>query len=140
MRNERPRVAERRLSTDEALAAMRDAERDLASLPPNHPDRPRLEAKRAELQAAARRATDLGRAPGAIRAELAHLKRRLAEIDGELIGKSWAEKGRYGWINDPGAYAHGINRELRRANADTRDEIVIRIAELRDVLDEIAAE
>lgn len=130
-------MPEGRLSTDEALAAMREVDERLASLSPEHPERPPLEARRAELQAAARRATDLGRSPDAVRAELDHFERRLAEIDGELIGKSWAEKGNYGWINDPGAYAHGINKELRRASQDTRAEAVLRITELRDVLTEM---
>lgn len=130
-------MPEGRLSIDEALAAMRGVDERLASLGPDHPERKRLEARRAELQAAARRAADLGRTPEAVRAELDHFERRLSEIDGELIGKSWAEKGNYGWINDPGAYAHGINQELRRANQDTRDEVLLRIAELREVLAEM---
>lgn len=125
------------LTTDEALAAIGEVDERLGSIGPDHPDRPRLERRRAELQAGARRAADMGRTPAAIRAELDHLERRLAEIDGELIGKSWAERGNYGWINDPGAYAHGINQELQRSNEDIRDEVVTRISELRAVLDEM---
>jgi hypothetical protein len=130
-------MPEGELTTDEALAAMREVDERLGSIGPDHPDRPGLERRRDELQTAARRAADLGRAPEAIRAELDHLERRLAEIDGELIKKSWAERGNYGWINDPGAYAHGINQELERSNEDVREEAVTRISELRAVLDDM---
>lgn len=119
-----------RLSIDQALAELRAISAELGTLPDGDPSRHALLARRDELRDAARDAADLARDPAVLEYELHHLQRRLTDLDAELIGKSWPEKGNYRWINDPSAYSRAINREIEERNEEERAFLTTRIAQL----------
>jgi hypothetical protein len=110
----------------------------LEGLATNDPARRSLESRKEELQTAARLAADRARDPAALERELGQLCGRLDEIDERPIGKSWAQRGNYRWINDPGAYSNIINRKIAEGDAGEREAIAERIGELETALQETA--
>lgn len=66
----------------------------------------------------------------AFQIELGTLQRRLAQIDDRPIGRGWAEKGHYRWDDDPGVCSNNINEMLDAQDADERESVVTRIAEI----------
>ncbi|MEN8234631.1 MAG: hypothetical protein ABFR89_06875 [Actinomycetota bacterium] len=124
------------LSVDEALSTIRTLSDEIESLPPDDRRRATLEHRRDQLRAAARAATDASRSEVSLQHELAGLQQRLARIDERPIGKGWAEKGHYRWVNDPGAYANQINEKLNEQDALERATIIARILELERALQE----
>lgn len=98
-------------------------------------ERKHLERRRSDLRNAVREAADAARPESGLRNELGALRRRLAQIDEQPIGKGWAEKGRYRWVNDPGAYAGRINEILIEQDADERAMILRRISEIEAAIE-----
>jgi len=88
------------------------------------------------LRKAAKYAANTSRQESILEYELNHLTKRLAELNGQLIGKSWPEKGNYRWINDPGAYSHQINRDIEEKQKPEREFLETRIAEVEASLAE----
>ena len=123
------------LTVDEALAKIIALSAKIDALEPDDPQRVALERQHHELRTDVRKAADASRSEAGLRNELGTLKRRLAQIDDLPIGKGWAEKGRYRWVNDPGAYSGRINEMLEAHDADEREAIVTRIAEIEEALD-----
>ncbi|MEA2057859.1 MAG: hypothetical protein U9O63_04010 [Actinomycetota bacterium] len=117
---------------------MIDINSRLERLAADDPGRRSLESRKEELQTAARLAADLARDPAALERELVQLRERLDEIDERPIGRSWAQKDNYRWINDPGAYSNVINRKIAEGDAGDRETIVERIGELETALQESA--
>ena len=124
------------LSVDEALAEIVSLSGQIDALAPDDRRRATLEHQRDQLRAAAREAADASRSNAGLRHELESLRRRLSSIDERPIGKGWAEKGNYGWVNDPSAYSTEINRAIEGQDAEERALIVTRIAELEAALGE----
>lgn len=122
------------LSVDEALSEIVSLSGRIDALPPGNRHRVGLEHRRDQLRAAAREASDASRSDAILRHELDSLQQRLAQIDERPIGKGWAEKGNYGWVNDPSAYSRRINRELEDQDAVERTAIISRIQELKKLL------
>lgn len=108
----------------------------LNELPDGDPGRERLLKRRDRIHDAARSTADGTRDPAILAYELVHLRRRLAELDGERIGESWPERGNRHWINDPSAYARGINRELDAKTEEERAFLEERIAQLEASLED----
>ena len=67
------------------------------------------------------------------------IERRLGEIDGMLITKGYSEKHLSRTIQDPGAYAHSINRLLGEEYGSEVEALEIRLAELRAIAPEAPA-
>ncbi|MEN8114063.1 MAG: hypothetical protein ABFS21_06710 [Actinomycetota bacterium] len=124
------------LSVDDALSMIMSLSREIDSLAPDDHRRSSLEHRRDQLRVAAQSAADSSRSGVALHHELAGLRTRLSEIDGKPIGKGWAEKGHYRWVNDPSAYANNINAMLDEQDAEERAKIISRIKELEQLLDE----
>ncbi len=122
------------LTVDEALAGIIALSAKIDALGPDNPKRVDLERQRETLRVDIREAADAARPEPGLLNELGTLQRRLAQIDDRPIGKGWAEKGHYRWVNDPGAYSGRINEMLDAQNADEREAIVTRIAEIEAVL------
>ncbi len=122
------------LSIEQALAELRELSTRLESLPPDHPDRAPLEERRQALREAAQAAADLARSPVALERELDMLRERLRRIEGMRIKRSLMERRR--WVNDPSAYARGINERIASGNAEDRSAIEERISVLETRLAE----
>lgn len=122
-------------TVDEALSMIVSLSNEIDALPPDDRRRAPLEHRRDQLRAATREAADASRSETALRHELDGLFSRLAEIDGRPIGKGWAEKGHYRWVNDPSAYAGQINAMLDEQDAAERAKIISRIKELEQLLE-----
>lgn len=123
------------LTVDEALAEIIAISTKTDAMEPGEPGRIALERRRQELRTDVQKAADGSRSEAGLRNELGTLHRRLEQIDDRPIGKGWAEKGNYRWVNDPGAYSGRINEMLTAQDADERKVIVGRIAEIEAVLD-----
>ena len=123
------------LTVDQALAEIIALSARIEALDPDDPKRVTLERQRQSLRTDVREAADASRSEAGLLNELGTLQRRLAQIDDRPIGKGWAEKGHYRWVNDPGAYSNRINDMLDAQDADERSIIVARIAEIEAVLD-----
>lgn len=119
---------------DEALAEVVALSSRIAAKDPEDPARLTLERQRDQLRSAIRSASDASRSDAALHNELGMLRRRLEQIDDRPIGKGWAEKGNYRWVNDPGAYSGRINEMLEAQDAHERAEIVLRVAEIEKAL------
>lgn len=117
---------------DEALARLTAIRAELAALGPDDPRRPELEAQRTEIQEEARLLADASRNPEYLALELQHLEARLVELERTQIKPSLMERRRV--INDPSAYAHGINRKIIEANRAEIESLERRIGELRQAL------
>lgn len=124
------------MTPDEALSELLTIGRDLDALAPGDPRRLELEARRERLRSAARKAAIAGGNPDNTRAELAHLRRRLAALDAETVKTPTWQKQLPAKLNDPDAPARLINRSIEEQNAPERSELEARIAELEDVLEE----
>ena len=133
-------IIERRITVDAALTELLDISRRLDDLSADDPTRRKLEARREELQQAARMAADRARDPTVLQSELDHLHARLADIDNRPIGDAWSQKRNYVWINDPGAYSNVINRKIVEGDRPERDQVVRRIEELETVIQEAASD
>lgn len=96
-----------------------------------------LVAERTALRRRARDMTDALRHPESVRAEIAMLEDRRAEIAGMGITKGFSEKRLGRTIQDPGAYSHDINRRIEVEHAAEVVEISERLAHLRSLLDGI---
>jgi hypothetical protein len=132
------RTIDRRITVDAALTELRDINSRLERLALDDPARRTLESRKEELQTAARLAADRARDPAALERELDQLRGRLDEIDERPIDRSWAQKGDYRWINDPGAYSNVINQKIAEGDAAEREAITERIGELETALQESA--
>jgi hypothetical protein len=126
------------LTVDEALAEVVTLSAKIDTMEPDDPKRIALEQKRQELRADVRLAADRSRSTKVLQNELGTLHRRLLQIDDRPIGKGWAEKAHYRWMNDPGAYSGRINEMLEAQDSDEREAIVGRIAEIEAVLNPAA--
>lgn len=122
------------LTIDEALAEIMGLSARIDAMETDDPERVALERRRHDLRADVQEAADAARSEPVLRNELGTLRRRLTQIDDRPIGKGWAEKGRYRWVNDPGAYSNRINEMLDAEDADEREAIVNRIAEIEAAL------
>lgn len=96
-------------------------------------ERERLEERREQLRAEARRA-DLSRAsPEALQADLERLHRRLGELESERVQiPRWQRYA--GTFSDPEAAGRNINRRIDEANAPERDSLERRIAYIEEEL------
>ena len=126
------------LTLDQALAEIVALSAKIEALDPDGPKRVALERQRQSLRVDVREAADASRSGPGLLNELGTLQRRLAQIDDRPIGKGWAEKGHYRWVNDPGAYSNRINEMIDDQDAYERETIVTRIAEIQEALDERA--
>jgi hypothetical protein len=122
------------LTVDQALAEIIALSAKIDALEPADPKRIAVERQRDRLRADIREAADESRSEAGLLNELGTLQRRLAQIDDRPIGRGWAEKGHYRWVNDPGAYSSRINETLDAQDADERATIIDRIAEIESVL------
>ncbi len=122
------------LTIDQALAEIIALSAKIDALNPDDPKRVPLERQRENLRVDVREAADVSRSVPGLLNELGTLQRRLAQIDDRPIGKGWAEKGHYRWMNDPGAYSNKINDMIDGQDAHERSIIVTRIAEIEAVL------
>ncbi len=122
------------LTVDQALAKIIALSAKIEGLDSSGPERAALERERKDLRGDVREAADESRSVPGLQNELGTLERRLAQIDDRPIGRGWAEKGHYPWVNDPGAHSNRINEMLDTQDADERESIVTRIAEIEDVL------
>ena len=126
------------LTVDQALSEIITLSERIGELEPGVPKRIALEREREGLRTDVRTAYDASRSESVLLNELGALQRRLAQIDERPIDSGWAEKARYRgvrWINDPGAYSNQINAMINAQDADERETIVTRIAEIKAVLD-----
>jgi hypothetical protein len=124
------------LTPDDVLRELLDITQRIDTSAPDDPNRVRLEARRTELRTAAREASLSARNPEYVRGELAHLRRRLAALDGETVKTPSWQKHLPARINDPDAPARLINRRIDELNAPEREELEARIAELEAQLGE----
>ena len=125
------------LTVDQALAEIIALSAKIDALDPDNLKRVALERQRERLRSDVREAADTARSVPGLLNELGTLQRRLAQIDERPIDSGWAEKARYRgvrWINDPGAYSNRINEMLNAQDADEREIVVTRIAEIEAVL------
>ncbi|MFV9671667.1 MAG: hypothetical protein ACNYZH_00455 [Acidimicrobiia bacterium] len=122
------------LTLDQALAKIMALSAQIGGLDSTDPRRAALERERDGLRDDVREAADESRSVPGLQNELGTLQRRLAQIDDRPIDKGWAEKGHYRWVNDPGAYSNRINEMLDAQDADERESIITRIAEIEEVL------
>jgi hypothetical protein len=122
------------LTVNQALAEIIALSAEIDALEPADPKRIAFERQRDTLRADIREAADESRSEAGLLNELGTLQRRLAQIDDRPIGRGWAEKGRYRWVNNPAAYSNRINEMLDPQDADERTTIVNRIAEIESVL------
>jgi HAMP domain-containing protein len=117
---------------DRILAELTEVRAQLDTLPDGDPARRGLEERRRALQSEARLLADSSRNPDYVRLELVNLERRLDEIERVRIKPSLVEHRK--WINDPSAYAHGINRRIDENLGDEVEALEQRINELRQAL------
>lgn len=122
------------LTIDQALAEIIALSARIDAMNPDDPKLVPLEHQRQNLRIDVREAVDASRSVPGLLNELGTLQRRLAQIDDRPIGRGWAEKGHYRWVNDPGAYSNRINEMLDAQDADERQTVVTRIAEIEAVL------
>ena len=126
------------ITVDQALAKIMALSAKIGGLDSSDPKRAALEREREDLRGDVREATDESRSVLGLQNELGTLQRRLAQIDDRPIGRGWTEKGHCRWVNDPGAYSNKINEMLDGQDADERESIVTRIAEIEKVLNQPA--
>lgn len=121
-------------SPDDVLEELRSVADALAGA--SGAEREALEARRTDLRRRARLAHLALTGPAALAAELGHLRRRLAALDGERLQvPAWqARLGRR--LTDPEAAGREINRRLDEATAPERASIEERIAEIEEILGE----
>jgi hypothetical protein len=74
---------------------------------------------------------DARRHPDSVAREIEELERRLAAIEALPITRGYSEKYLKTTVQDPGAYAHDINRRIAQDHADEVEEITARLARLR---------
>ncbi len=126
------------LTIDQALEKIIALSARINALEPDNPKRASLGRQRDELREDIQAATDASRSVPGLLNELGALQQRLTQIDDRPINEGWAEKARnrwVRWVNDPGAYSNRINEMLDAKDADEREAIVARIAEIEEVLD-----
>ena len=104
---------------------------ELAMLPDDDPNRPRLEQRQAQLRAQAHELALERRHPVSIEHEIAMLEQRLDDISAMLITKGYNEKHLGNTIQDPGAYSNVINRLIATEHADEVREIDAKLSALR---------
>ncbi len=122
------------LTIDQALAEIIALSAKIQALNPDDPKRVALVSQREDLRIDVREAADASRSEPGLLNEFGTLQRRLAQIDDRPIGRGWAEKGHYRWMNDPGAYSNRINEMIDAQDADERATIVTRMVEIEAVL------
>lgn len=118
------------LSVDEALAEITVIIDRLNTMGPGDPERAHLVARRDELRESARHASVASRSTDVLRYERDLAQRQLDEIDARISERSRAQKRALRWIIDPGSEANRIDRLLREQDAENREELEHRIAEI----------
>ena len=72
--------------------------------------------------------------PALLQQELKHLRQRLTALDRERVQIPKWQKYTGGYLTDPAASGHEINRKLDNFNADARAALERRVAEIEAVL------
>lgn len=116
---------------DDILNLAQALSAELAALPADDPNRPRIEKRRSQLRTQARELALQHRHPLSIENEIAMLEQRLEDITKMLISKGYNEKHLGNTIQDPGAYSNVINRLIATEHEVEVREIDARLAELR---------
>ena len=126
------------ITPDELLDELSAITARLEELPPESPERSRLELQRDNLRETARRTADAARNLDSLRTELVHLRRRLAAFEADKVEvPDWqvalTRGGRFS-LTDPVADAARINDAMDAATALDRASIEARIADLEETL------
>jgi hypothetical protein len=121
---------DRNISVDEALAEITIIIDRLDSMRPGDPGRSDLVARRDELRRSARDASVASRSMDILRYERDQALHQAAEIEARNSKKASAKKRAFGWIIDPGSESNRIDRMLKEQDADEREALERRIAEI----------
>ena len=124
-----------RRAIDELFATITEINERIAIADPETARR--LTAERDQLRDRARDMADARRHPESVAREIEELERRLAAIETLPITQGYSEKHLKTTLQDPGAYAHDINRRIAAEHAEDVDEITARLARLRIIASEI---
>ena len=121
---------------DEAFRELGQIAAALTELPEGDPARAALVKRRQQLRAAARRRQLAERDPRDLTSELAHLRKRRADLEAEKVQIPKWQELTGGRLTDPEAAGSLINKRLDEVNAAEVDAIESRIADLAHVLGE----